>query len=495
MLEEKSIILELRNITKTYPGVVALSDVSISFRKGSVHAIVGENGAGKSTFIKTITAALKADSGEIIFDGKNINNVTPEEALDMGISAIYQEFNLLKYLSVAENIFYNRFSRRGGFIDSKATERRAAEIIKRLGVKIDPKTLVQDLTVGYQQLVEIAKSFSRELKVLIMDEPSAPLTEFELKKVFEIVKTLREDGVSIIYISHRLEEIFEICDTVSVLRDGEHIITKPVAETNREELIHYMVDRSLAEEFPHIKREKGDKILEVKNLSTEFLKDINFTLSKGEILGLSGLVGSGRTELARAIFGADRITSGKIIINNKEVVNSSPYEGINNGFGLIPEDRKEHGLLLEMSILKNISFISERKFKKYGFINKRYEQEVINDYINDLKIKTPHENQLSKNLSGGNQQKVILAKWLLRNCEVLIFDEPTRGIDVGAKLEIYNLINKLVAKGMGVIIISSEMPEIIGVCDRILVMGEGRIRGEVERKDFSQKRLMHLASI
>lgn len=488
-------ILELRSITKLYPGVVALNDVSLSFRRGEVHAIVGENGAGKSTFIKVITGAIAPTRGEIWFEGKKVENNSPQKALEMGISAIYQELNLLKHLTVAENIYYNRYKIKNGFIDFAAMEADSRRVLDQLGVKIDPKTLVKNLSVGYQQLVEIAKSVSRNVKVLILDEPSAPLTNNELKYLFDIVRTMREQNIAIIYISHRLEEVFALCDKVSVFRDGNFIDTLNVNETDKNELIRLMVNRELTESYPACKAERGEKVLEVRGLTTGLLKDVSFEAYRGERLGLAGLVGAGRTETARAIFGADRIKSGEIILKGQSVRIKSPSDAIKYGIVYLSEDRKQLGLFLNMSIMDNVLFsYLPNLCGKLGLIRKSKGIEVCEEQIQSLAIKTPSAQQLVKNLSGGNQQKVIIAKWMLMNCDVIFFDEPTRGIDVGAKQEIYKLMNQLADEGKAVIMISSEMPELLGMSDRILVMHEGSIVGELNGKEANQEEVLRLAS-
>ncbi len=488
-------ILELRSITKKYPGVVALDDVSLSFYRGEVHAIVGENGAGKSTFIKVITGAIQPTKGEIWFEGKKLENNNPQKALEMGISAIYQELNLLKDLTVAENIFYNRYIYKHGLIDYRAIEEESHKVLERLGVKIDPKTLVKNLSVGYQQLVEIAKSLSRTVKVLILDEPSAPLTNNELKYLFDIVEAMRKENMAIIYISHRLEEVFRLCDKVSVFRDGHYIQTMHVKDTNKTELIRLMVNRELNESFPALHTSRGEKVLEVKNLSTSLLKDISFSAYRGERLGFAGLVGAGRTETARAVFGADKIKSGEILIDGKRMKIDSPSDAIKCGIVYLSEDRKQLGLFLNMSIADNILFSYLPKLRnKFGIISKGKASSVCDAQIQNLAIKTPSAQQLVRNLSGGNQQKVVLAKWMLMNCDVIFFDEPTRGIDVGAKQEIYKLMNQLAEEGKAVVMISSEMQELLGMSDRIIVMHEGKIVGELSHEQATQEEVLRLAS-
>ena len=488
-------ILELRNITKVYPGVVALNNVSLSFSEGEVHAIVGENGAGKSTLIKTITGAVSPTKGQLFFEGEAVADNSPQKSIAMGITAIYQELNLLKHLSVAENIYYNRYKKKGGFIDFKGMEADAAIVIERLGVRIDPTMLVKDLTVGYQQLVEIAKSLSRDVKLMIMDEPSAALTNTELEYLFKIIMKLREDGIAILYISHRMEEIFRLCDKVSVFRDGEYIKTMSTKDTNQSELIRLMVNRDINQTFPKVDLTKGEEVLAVRGLTTDILKDVSFKAYRGERLGFAGLVGAGRTETARAIYGADKIVSGEVSLQGERVIIKSPGDAIGKGIVLIPEDRKQQGLFLNLSVRENISFSYAPKLRdRMGLISNKKEAQVCAKQIKALRVKTPSSQQLVRNLSGGNQQKVVLAKWLLMNCEVIIFDEPTRGIDVGAKQEIYELINALAKAGKVVIIISSELPELMGMSDRILVMANGKITGEVVGAEISQEKILKLAS-
>ena len=493
MMEQK--ILELRHITKLYPGVVALDDVSLGFSRGEVHAIVGENGAGKSTFIIVITGAIAPTQGTLIFEGKQIEDNTPQKSMALGITAIYQELNLLKHLSVAENIYYNRYRKKRGLIDFRGMEEDAAKVLERLGVKIDPKMLVKDLSVGYQQLVEIAKSLSQDVKVMIMDEPSAALTNSELQYLFEIVKTLKQEGMAILYISHRMEEIFQLCDKVSVFRDGHYIKTMDVKDTTQEELIRLMVNRELNDTFPEFIPDRGEKVLEVQNVCTELLKDVSFEAYRGERLGFAGLVGAGRTETARAVYGADKMQKGEIRIKGRPVNIQSPEDAIKHGIALIPEDRKQQGLFLNMSVKDNISFVyAPRITNVLGLINRNKEEEACRQQIEKLTVKTPTMRQLVKNLSGGNQQKVILGKWLLMNCDIIIFDEPTRGIDVGAKQEIYELINELARQGKAVILISSELPELMGMSDRVIVMAEGRISGELKKEQIHQEKILELAS-
>ena len=490
----EDIILELKEITKVYPGAIALDDVSMSFIRGEVHAIVGENGAGKSTLIKIITGAIPPSEGVIIFNNKQYEKLNPSGAIEMGICAVYQEFNLIPYLSVAENIFYGREITHGPIYDMNAMCKQTEEIMSSLGIKIDPRTKVKNLTVAYQQIVEIAKSVSRDAKVLVMDEPSAPLAKNEIKAMFKIINNLKEKGVTIIYISHRLEEIFEISDRVTVMRDSKFILTMDTKNTDRQCLISLMVGRELADDYPSSGNISSEIVLEAKNLYTSFIHNVSFKLKRGEILGFAGLVGAGRTETARAIFGADKLISGEIVINNKKRNINSPVDAIKNGIGLIPEDRKQHGVLLALSIKNNIIISCLKNLSKYGYIlNKKVDYKTL-ELKENLKIKTPSMEQLVKNLSGGNQQKVVLAKWLATNSDILIFDEPTRGIDIGAKQEIYKLMSALVQNGKSLIMISSEMSELIGMSDRIIVMHEGSIVGELDKSQVTQELILDMAS-
>ena len=490
-------ILELKHITKLYPGVVALNDVSLEVRRGEVHALVGENGAGKSTLIKTCSGAITPTKGEIVINGKSFTGMTPQTSEQNGIGVIYQEFNLVGDLSVAENIFLGRAIRKGIIIDQKAMERESQKILESLNIKINPKTLVKTLSVGYQQMVEIAKAVSQNAKLLIMDEPSAPLTSAEVDAMFAIVDQLKENGVSIIYISHRLDEIFRLSDRITILRDGQYVTTLNTNETNKDELVKYMVGRQLTEVYP--KRDsscvKDEVIFEAVNVSGNGDRNISFKLHKGEVLGFGGLVGAGRTEFAELMFGMHPKTAGKFIFKGKEISPKTPKDAIELGIGLVPEDRKKEGALLGMSIRCNINMPVYPKISKASVINEKKEEEIAQTYRKEISIKTPTLDQLVKNLSGGNQQKVILAKWLAADSDLLIFDEPTRGIDVGAKQEIYTLINHLVEQGKTVLMISSEMEELMGMSDRILILSEGNMTGELKKDEFDQDRIIQLASV
>ncbi len=488
------VILRFHHISKSFPGVVALDDVSMEFRAGEVHAIIGENGAGKSTLIKILTGAHMPTKGTIELFGKEYNGLTPIQAMELGVSAVYQEFNLVPFLTVSENIFFGREKNKGIFLDKKAMYEETARYAHEMGMSIDPNAQVRRLGVAYQQIVEILKAMSQNAKILIMDEPSAPLTNNETAVMFEMIKKLKQKNVTILYISHRLEEIFEICDRVTIMRDGKHIRTTEIENITRERMIADMVGRELGENFPGGAGSMEETVLEAEHLTTHAIKDVSFTLKKGEILGLGGLVGAGRTELARAIFGADPILSGTVTLNGKALHLKSPRDAIANKIGLVPEDRKGQGLILEMSVGENITHSILDRLCTVGLLNAIREKQVWEKMKKELLIKTPSFRQLVKNLSGGNQQKVVIAKWRAVNCQVLILDEPTRGIDVGAKQEIYGLMQQLTKEGVSIIMISSEMPELIGMSDRILIMSGGSVKGELYKSEFSQEKILDIAS-
>lgn len=485
-------ILELKNITKSYPGVMALKNVSISFEKGEVHAIVGENGAGKSTLIKTLAGAITADSGEIVISGNRYDNLTPRFAKECGVEVIYQEFNLVDSLSVAENIFLGE--KFGTFVDYRLIEKKAKAIFEEFGVDIDPSRPVAELTPAHMQIVEISKAVSKKVSILVMDEPTAPLTVTEVEALFRMIDKLKKQGVTILYISHRLDEIFAISDRVSVLRDGEYICTKNIEDTHRQDLIGLMVGRKINNIYAKENLSEDSVVLRVENMTGNGVHDISFELKKGEILGVSGLVGSGRTELVRLICGADKKEKGIVYLNGQEVSIRSPKEALAKGIGLIPEDRKHDGCFLDMSIRWNISVAVLRKISKKGFVLQKEEQKLGNLYQENLKIKTPSLEQKVGNLSGGNQQKVVLAKVLACETEVIIFDEPTRGIDIGAREEIYHLMIELVKAGKSIIMITSDMEELLGMSDRIIVISEGHLAGEILRPDFDQRKVLEIAS-
>ncbi|OSP53447.1 sugar ABC transporter ATP-binding protein [Pseudoruegeria sp. SK021] len=488
-------LLELNGLSKSYPGVKALLPFDLSFRRGEVHALLGENGAGKSTLIKTITGAVTTDSGAIRLDGLELTGHDPAMSLDRGIAAIYQEFSLFPELTVAENVFYGRELRGpGGFLRRRRMEDETANVLRDLGTDISPRAKVANLSVGHQQLVELAKSVSRDAKVLIMDEPTAPLTNKEVEFLYAVVGKLKARGVTIIYISHRLKEIFDLCDRVTVMRDGALISTLEIASTSEAELVTLMVGRPVDQEFPPSTARIGEVVLEAQNLVAPKVNDVSLHVRAGEILGLAGLVGAGRTETARLIFGADTLISGQIRLDGQNVTVRTPRDAIAHGIGLIPEDRKHHGVLLGMSVTFNTVYAALKQVSPGLFANAMAERAAGEKYRDQLRIKTPNLEQLVVNLSGGNQQKVVLAKWLLTGSRVLIFDEPTRGIDVGAKQEIYGLMRELSNAGVAIVMISSEMPELLGMSDRVIVLCEGRVAGELGKADFDQEKVLRLAS-
>ncbi len=490
-------ILDVRGITKVYPGVTALDDVYLQIKKGEIHALVGENGAGKSTLIKILSGVTKASKGDFYIKGEIANFANPMEARDRGISVVHQELKLVDSLTVAENIFLGRPRTSGplGLIDKKKQNREARKLLDSLNCSLSETAYVRRLSVAQKQLVEISKALSVDAEIIIMDEPSATLTDNELEMLFQTLEMLRTRGVTIIYISHRLEEIFRLADRFSVLRDGKRIDTLPVKDVDRKKLIELMVGRSVENEYPKKKVSLGETLLEVEGISRKgAFENISFKLRRGEILGIAGLVGAGRTELVRAIFGADKKTSGSIKVNCETVCINNTCHAISKRMGLVPEERKTQGVVLGMSIKENISLAGMDNVLKGGLINKKKEASLAKTYIEKLKIATPDEKRTVKNLSGGNQQKVVLAKWMAVDSDVLLFDEPTRGIDVGAKAEIYALLSDIVGSGKGIIMVSSELPELIGMCDRILVMHEGRMTGEVSAQEASQEIIMEYAT-
>ncbi len=486
----------MRNIRKQYPGVLALDDVSFELRAGEVHCLLGENGAGKSTMMKILSGAVGKDAGEIFVAGKSVDLDSPAVAQRLGIGIIHQEFKLVPELSVAENIFLGNEPMKKGlpFIDFETMHASAKAALSQLGEEIDTRAMVSTLPIAQRQLVEIAKSLSRNIRILAMDEPSAALSEKELKNLFKVIRRLQKEGVGIIYISHRLEEIFEIGDRVTILRDGKWIHTCAITEIDRAGLIRHMVGRALENEFPKVELTRGKEILRVDHLDAGMLKDVSLTLHQGEVLGLAGLVGAGRTELARVIFGADSKESGTILLEGELIDPHSPREAIDLGIGLLTEDRNKYGLIMQMNIRENISLSNLNGVLQGLFINRTRESAVASQYATDLRIKTPTIEQEVEALSGGNRQKVVLARWLFTQSKVLIFDEPTAGIDVGVKFEIYNLINNLAQKGIGILVISSDLPELLGICTRIAVMHEGRMMDVLDKSEATQEKVMMLAT-
>lgn len=486
-------MLELKNITKTYPGVVALNNVSVTFQQGEVHAVMGENGAGKSTMIKIISGAINPDpGGEIIFDGKSYTQMTPALSAENGVAVIYQDINLVTPMTVAENMFMGRKMGKG--YSKRRLNKLAQEIFDEYGFQLDPAMRVERLSPANQQMVEIARAISNNAKIMIMDEPTAPLAAAEVDLLFSIIAKLKAKGVTVIYISHRMDEVFQITERVTVLRDGQYVTTINTADTNRQQLVNLMVGRELNENFPTRKTPVGDVILEAKKLTGNSVENISFRLHRGEVLGFAGLVGSGRSETMELICGAKKMDSGEVWMNGQKMHINSPASAIEHGIGLIPEDRKEQGVILFNTVKFNTSLSAAHKLTKFGFISGRKNKEMAEKYRETLRIKVPHIDQMVVNLSGGNQQKVVLAKTLAADPDVIIFDEPTKGIDVGAKQEIYNLMNELVAQGKAIIMVSSDMEEILGMSDRIIVLHEGLVSGELRREEFSQERVLHLAS-
>ncbi len=490
-------LLKLEGISKSFPGVRALHNVHMEVRKGEVHALLGENGAGKSTLMKILSGAYSRDTGEIYWEGQSITIHNPREAQDLGIGIIYQEFNLIPQLSIAENVWISREpfrNRRLQLLDWKEMRRRTQVLLDDLHLPLDPRRPVAGLGVAQQQMVEIAKALSLDAKLLIMDEPTSALSETEIKQLFTLIRRLKDRGVSVVFISHHMDEVFEICDRGTVLRDGEFIATVDLADATEDDIIRLMVGRNLDQQFPKMAPRRGEEALRVEGLNRDgLLHDINFSAYAGEILGIAGLVGAGRTELMRAVFGADPIDSGRVIIFGKETDVKSPQTAIRAGMGLLPEDRKQQGLVLMMSVLHNMSMASLDRLTSHLLLRLGDERTQANGFVQKLRIMTPGINQQVQFLSGGNQQKVVLAKWLASQSKILIFDEPTRGIDVGAKIEVYNLMNSLVESGVAVIMVSSEMPELLGMSDRILVMHEGSIAAELSRQEATQEKVLAAA--
>jgi ribose transport system ATP-binding protein len=489
------IILEMRNISKAFAGVQALRDVSFICKRGRVHALVGENGAGKSTLIKILAGAYQTDSGDILYKGEHYTHLTTRQALDNGIRIIYQELNLIPYMTVAENIFLGREPRtRLGLVDTKRLYEQSTDVLKRLDVEMNLRTPVGELTVSRQQMVEIAKALSQKADLIVMDEPSAILAGQELETLFSIIESLVKQGVTVIYISHRLDEVFRIADEVTVLKDGVVVGTKPIEELTRPRLIQMMVGRSLEEVFPKAQRPRGEPVLVADNVTSDAVHHCSLTLHSGEILGVAGMVGSGRTELARALFGADRLRAGQITLWDRDIAFSSPALAVRSGLALVPEDRKAHGLFLELSIRTNITLAILNQLTRYGVLQRQAEDERVERARRDLSIAMTSPRQEVQFLSGGNQQKVVLAKWLETSPAVVILDEPTRGIDIGAKFEIYQLMRKLTDRGVAILMISSELLEILGMSDRILVMHDSQIVGEFSRDEATEDKIIELAT-
>ncbi|MCG3212313.1 MAG: Ribose import ATP-binding protein RbsA [Anaerolineae bacterium] len=485
------VLLEMKDIGKTFPGVKALEGVNLTVREGQVHALLGENGAGKSTLIKILSGAYTKDEGQIFWEGRPVDIRNPQDAQALGISTIYQEFNLAPHLTVAENIYLGHLPKNGPLVDWAAAKKGAQEILDSLGVTLSVDSTTANLSVAEQQLVEIAKALNRKTRILIMDEPSAVLGEKDLEKLFEVVRSLQASGIGIIYISHRLKEIFELADQVTVLKDGRYIDTRDVAEVSMDDLVRLMIGRELEDVYPKRKPKPGDMLLEVNNVSrTGVLHNISFNLRAGEIIGFAGITGSGRTELARVIFGADPYHSGDMKLYGEMYKVRSPGDAIRQRVGLVTEDRKRQGLLLKLPVTTNTTISGIKALCRFGIIKLREELELVQSFIKQLSIKTPSASFLVVNMSGGNQQKVVLARWLSLGTRVFIMDEPTRGIDVGSKSEIYQIMADLADQGVGIIMISSELPEVLGMSDRIMVMREGRLVKELSRAEASEETIM-----
>ncbi len=492
------IILKMNGIDKSFPGVHALDHVNLEVRKGEVLALMGENGAGKSTLMKVLTGIYKKDEGSIVYEGKEVEFTNPKDAQEAGIVIVHQELNMMNHLTVAQNIFIGREAMSGKLINDKKMNEEAEKLFHKLNIKIDPTEKMGNLTVGKQQMCEIAKAISHDAKVIVFDEPSAALTEAEIEELFKIIRDLRKKQLGIVYISHRMDEIKVITDRVTVMRDGGYVGTLITKECTKDDIINMMVGRVIYEDPKTQSNVPADApaVLKVEHLNAgKMVRDVSFELHKGEILGFSGLMGAGRTETARALFGADPMDSGDIYVNGQKVTIKSPMDAVKCGIGYLSEDRKRYGIVVQKSVAENSTMVDLDNYVNGIFINKKKENDVALKYVKSLKTKTPSVDQLVVNLSGGNQQKVVIAKWLIRNCDILIFDEPTRGIDVGAKSEIYHLMNELAAQGKSIIMISSEMTEILRMSDRIMVMCEGRKTGELDIAEATQENIMHAATM
>ncbi len=489
-------IVELSGVSKRFPGVLALDNVSFNLKSGEVLALLGENGAGKSTLMKILSGVYTKDSGTLKIFGSDIDDITPKRAQELGIAIIHQELNMCSHLTVAENIFLGREITKSGVLSDREMQRQAKKILDNLNIDIAPDTIVGDLAVSKQQMVEIAKALSTNAKVLIMDEPTSALTSKEIDDLFTIIRKIKSEGCGIVYISHRLEELEHIVDRVTILRDGQFITSMDYASTTLEEIISNMVGREIKEKFPRVECKKGKKIFEVKKLNAgRMVRDVSFDLYEGEIVGIAGLMGAGRTETTRAIFGIDPKDSGEIVLDGKTIAISKPMDAIQAGIVLAPEDRKKDGLCTKLSVRENVSLPNlDILCNSLSIVNRKKEKDMVEKAVKDLKIKLPNSEVNAASLSGGNQQKVVVGKWLARNSRIVIFDEPTRGIDVAAKVEIYNLMNELKEQGIGVLFVSSEMPEVLGISDRIIVMCDGKVTGEMATSEATQDLILKYAT-
>jgi ribose transport system ATP-binding protein len=487
--------VELRNISKSFGGIAALKNVTLKVIPGEIHALIGENGAGKSTLMKILSGAYTKDYGQIFIDGKEVQIKNTHDSKKLGIGIIYQEFSLVPGLSVAENVFLNQLDTTGFWMKWGKMKMNAEALINSIGFSINPSLKVGDLSIAQQQIVEIAKALSENVRVLILDEPSAVLGPQEIQKLFDTLKKLKKESVAIIYISHHLSEVFQIADRITVLKDGTSSGSFPVSETDRDSIIKLMLGRSLDAMYPFRETIIGEEVLKVVGIHVaEKVKGVSLSIKEGEIVGIAGLVGSGRSETVRAIFAADKRKQGKIFLYGKELQLRSPRKAVSKGIGMVPEDRKQHGVILSLTVKENISLTNFKGITDhFGFINVKKERNNTIELIRRLAIKTENEDQEAGKLSGGNQQKVSLAKWLNRDCRVLLIDEPTRGVDIGAKVEIYNLINELSQKGVAIVVISSETSELMGICDRIVVMHKGQVQGELAKKEYSEENILRMS--